>query len=242
MKKFYLLLFVFIGFFATAQPYNSLLKDVDWTITKIKKNGVEYFPPYPFIQGGKAAFNYDNSNGFRSVFFNSAIGKVTFGPSNAPYFTLQNMVVTLADYFGENEELVRDFDYMTSSFYMGFQPTDQFNFAYEQIFSGKNLVVTNKFGDKIYYSNLILGSNETALNKEISIYPNPAKNEFFLKSNKNISEKDTVEIFDTTGKLISKQNISPTNSVNIETLINGNYMIKLIISGVQYYTKLMINK
>ena len=152
------------------------------------------------------------------------------------------MVVTLADYFGENEELVRDFDYMTSSFYLGFQPTDQFNFVYEQIFSGKNLVVTNKFGDKIYYSNLILGSIENALNKEISIYPNPAKNEFFLKSSKKDVDQFKVEIFDASGKLVSTLKISSSNSVNTENLPNGNYVVTVDISGIKYSSKLMIKK
>ena len=242
MKNLYIFLLVILSLFLQAQPYSSLLKGVDWTIIKIKMNGVEYLPPYPFVQGGKASFDFDNNNGFRSVFFNSATGKVTFGASNATYFTLQNIAVTLADYFGENEEQVQQFDYMTSSFYSRFQPTDQFNFVYEQIFSGKNLVVTNKFGNKIYYSNLILGNTDTALSKEISIYPNPIKTEFFIKSSNNVFEKGTAEIFDITGKMISKLNISSTNSVNIENCPDGNYVVKMIISGILYSSKLIIKK
>lgn len=242
MKNVFLLLFIFISLFSGAQPYSSLLKDVDWTITKIVKNGTEYLPPYPFEQAGKADFNYDSSNAFKSSFFNTAVGTVDFGANNAAYFYAQISGITLAQYDGVNEQLVNQFDAMTTNFYFGFQPTDQFNFVYEQIFSGKNLVVTNPLGNKIFYSNLILGNNESTFNKEISIFPNPAKNKFFLKSLKNNVDQFKVEIIDASGQLVSTQKISSSNSVNTENLPNGNYVIKVDISGTQHSLKLMIKK
>lgn len=242
MKKIYTLIFAFFCFFASSQPYSSLLKNTDWTIMKIQWNGTEYYPPFPFVQSGKVAFNFDDNNGFRSIFFNTAGGKVTFGDNNATYFTLQNIAVTLAEYGGENEQAVRDFDIKATTFYFGYQPTDQFYFEYEQIFSGKNLTVTNPLGHKIFYSNMILGNSEVPLEQAISIYPNPAKNEVFLKSSRNISENGNVEIFDNSGKLVSQQKISTTNSINIQKLPNGVYTLKVTDLGEQHSSRLIVEK
>lgn len=242
MKKIYTVILAFFCFFASSQPYSILLKNTNWTIMKIQWNNVDHYPPFPFVQSGKVAFNFDENNGFKSTFFNTAGGKVTFGDNNAAYFTLQNVAVTLAEYIGENEQAVRDFDKKATTFYLGFQPTDQFNFDYEQIFSGKNLTVTNPLGHKIFYSNLILGNSEVSLNQAISIYPNPAKNEVFLRSSRNISENGNVEVFDNSGKLVSQQKMSATNSINIQKLPNGIYTVKVTVSGEQHCSRLIVEK
>ena len=242
MKKIYIAFFAFVAIFMYSQPYSSLLQNTNWTITKIRWTGVDYYPPEPFMQSGKVAFNFDNNNGFKSSFFNVAGGNVFFAPNNNPSFTVQNMTVTLADYFGFNEQLVRDFDYMTTNFYAGVASSDSFYFEYEQVFSGKNLIVTNKYGNKIFYSNLILGSYENALNKTITIYPNPVQKEFFIKPSQSTLDKVDVEIFDSSGKLVYKKHLTPRNPINVETLSNGIYEVKIKDVKAQYSAKLLIRK
>lgn len=244
MKKIYFLLFSILTLMCYAQPYSSLLKNASWTIMKIQWNGTDYYPPSPFTQSGKVAFNFDENNGFKSTFFNTASGKVTFGESNSKYFTLQNIGVTLVEYHGENEILVQQFDAMTTSFYFGYQPTDHFNFDYQEIFSGKNLTVTNPLGYKIFYSNLILRNTETPLNKEILIYPNPAKDEFFIKSPKNTSGKISIEIYDSSGKLISSQKITPKEEISTQALQTGIYLVKVsgLSSRLTYFSQLIVRK
>ena len=209
---------------------------------KIQWNGVDYLPPFPFEQSGKADFKYDNSNGFKSSFFNTAVGTVDFGPNNGTYFNAQISAITLVEYNGVNEQLVNQFDNLATSFYAGFQPTDQFTFEYEEFFSGKNLIVTNPLGNKIFYSNLLLKNNELSSRKEISIYPNPAKDEFFLKfSNKNLG-KLNIEIYDASGKLVTRQKISANDSVNTRALPNGVYTVKVDAIGLNYSSKIRIEK
>ena len=87
-----------------------------------------------------------------------------------------------------------------------------------------------------------LATSEADLSKAMSIYPNPAKNEFFIKSAKNILGKVSVEIYDASGKLISSQKISSTDAVNTQSLPNGVYVVKVAGLGVNYSSKLMINK
>ena len=87
----------------------------------------------------------------------------------------------------------------------------------------------------------VLATNDVNAGKALSIYPNPAKNEFFLKSAQNTLGKLNVEIFDATGKLVSSQKISGTDAVNTQAL-NGVYVVKVTGLGVNYSSKLMIRK
>jgi len=88
----------------------------------------------------------------------------------------------------------------------------------------------------------VLATSDVNAGKALSIYPNPAKNEFFLKSGKNILGKVNVEIFDATGKLVSSQKISGADAVNTQSLVNGVYVVKVTGLGVNYSSKLMIKK
>ncbi|SFB68732.1 T9SS-dependent M36 family metallopeptidase [Kaistella jeonii] len=88
----------------------------------------------------------------------------------------------------------------------------------------------------------VLATNDVNATKAFSIYPNPAKNEFFLKSNKSILGKVSVEVFDASGKLVSSQKIAATEAVNTQALPNGVYVVKVTGLGVEYSSKLMIKK
>jgi hypothetical protein len=239
MKKISVILFVFFSILSYSQTYSSLLKNARWTIMKINWSGTDYYPPIPFTTSGKVIFN---NNGIQSKFFNTAAGNIVFGDNNANYFSVVGISVSLAEYNGENEQLVQEFDSMTTEFYHEYQPADKFYFEYQELFSGKNLIVTNPLGHKIFYSNMLLGNSETFLDKEISISPNPAKNEFFLKSARNSNVEVIVEIYDISGKLHLTQRIFSSDPVSTKNLQDGVYFVKILDSGVKFSSKLIIKK
>lgn len=82
-------------------------------------------------------------------------------------------------------------------------------------------------------------------NNAISIYPNPAKNEFFINFPKNTLGKVNVEIYDMSGKLVSTESkISPDSkkAISTDVLANGVYMVKVIGLGIESSSKLIIKK
>lgn len=93
-----------------------------------------------------------------------------------------------------------------------------------------------------------LAVNEVSENsKGISIYPNPVKNEFTIKtpSGMNLSGITTVSIYDFTGKLISQENINLNRqtTVNAGHLINGAYIVKIKNnSSIDYSQKIIVSK
>lgn len=93
----------------------------------------------------------------------------------------------------------------------------------------------------------VLSTNETTSVKDnaISIYPNPAKNEFFINFPKNTLGKVNVEIFDMSGKLVSTESkISPDakKAISTDKLINGTYLVKVKGLGIDTTSKVIINK
>lgn len=93
----------------------------------------------------------------------------------------------------------------------------------------------------------VLSTNETSSvkNTPISIYPNPAKNEFFIDFPKNTLGKVNVEIYDMSGKLVSTENkISPDakKAISTDKLVNGTYLVKVKGLGIDTASKVIINK
>lgn len=234
MKKFYILIFSFLCILGFSQSYSTLVPSVNWKIVKIQLNNVDHYAPFPFLNAGELNFE-STQNLLSSKFYNSTMGNFTFGENNANYFTLQNITSTLAVYYGENEQAVQQFDGMTNTFYSIFKPTDKFFFDYQEVLSGKNLVVTNPNGNKIFYSNQILSTQEISKYK-ISVYPNPATDIIIIE---NLKPNSSIELIDNSGKLVKSiydTKISKTE-ISIKNLSSGIYYLKVDGQSVQKVIK-----
>lgn len=109
--------------------------------------------------------------------------------------------------------------------------------------AGSKLVITDQVENfEVPTECANLATSNVAAGKEMSLYPNPAKNEFFIKSTKNVLGKVNVQIYDASGKMVSSQKISSSDAVNTQALPNGVYVVKVEGLGVQYSSKLMIKK
>ncbi|RNA62778.1 T9SS C-terminal target domain-containing protein [Chryseobacterium nematophagum] len=91
-----------------------------------------------------------------------------------------------------------------------------------------------------------LSTGEVKTHKNtISIYPNPAKNEFYINFPSNTIGKVSVEVYDMSGKLVSSEDkISPDTkkAISTEKLINGTYMIRVKGLGFDATSKVIIKK
>ena len=91
-----------------------------------------------------------------------------------------------------------------------------------------------------------LAVKEISNSKGISIYPNPVRNEFTIKtpSGMNLSGITTVSIYDFTGKLISTENINlnKQTTINASQLINGTYIVKISGNSINYSQKIIVSK
>lgn len=77
--------------------------------------------------------------------------------------------------------------------------------------------------------------------KNISIYPNPARNEVNVKI-KN-SESAQYSIYETSGRLLKSGTVSADGKINVEKLMNGNYILTVELrNGEKVSEKLVIKK
>jgi len=84
-----------------------------------------------------------------------------------------------------------------------------------------------------------------AAKNKISIYPNPAKDEFYINFPGSMMGKVSLEIYDMSGKLVSSEDkISPEakKAVSTNNLVNGTYMVKVKGLGFESSSKVIVNK
>ncbi|WP_238585067.1 T9SS-dependent M36 family metallopeptidase [Chryseobacterium sp. Leaf201] len=113
--------------------------------------------------------------------------------------------------------------------------------------AGSKTSITDQVQDFSVPADCVLATDEVngVKNTTISIYPNPAKNEFFINFPDKTLGKASVEIYDMSGKLVSSEDkISPDakKAISTDKLINGTYMVKVKGIGIDAATKLLIKK
>lgn len=72
---------------------------------------------------------------------------------------------------------------------------------------------------------------EIEIGKELKVYPNPASSSLFVALNDEALKEDRriIYLYDNTGKLHVEQHaLQDINQVNVSTLPNGSYILKLI--------------
>ncbi|WP_223605847.1 T9SS-dependent M36 family metallopeptidase [Chryseobacterium sp. OSA05B] len=87
-----------------------------------------------------------------------------------------------------------------------------------------------------------LTENGTSSKNNVSIYPNPAKNEIFIEANAKGS--GFVKIYDVSGKLVKedKVSLSEKSGVNISNLADGVYVVKVEGLGINLTEKIIVRK
>ena len=87
-----------------------------------------------------------------------------------------------------------------------------------------------------------LSSNDTVLNS-LKVYPNPAKGIVNIDLAGSVTGETTYELFDVQGrKVISKVSSNNIETLNIENLSEGIYMLSIQNGGAKTTKKLVINK
>ncbi|AZA88192.1 T9SS C-terminal target domain-containing protein [Chryseobacterium shandongense] len=87
----------------------------------------------------------------------------------------------------------------------------------------------------------VLSTAEADL-KSFSIYPNPSYDVVNIKL-KDSSQKAEYKLFDASGRLIKTESFKGTTQVNVNNLLNGNYVISVLLeNGEKLSEKLIIKK
>ncbi|WEK70030.1 MAG: T9SS-dependent M36 family metallopeptidase [Candidatus Chryseobacterium colombiense] len=113
--------------------------------------------------------------------------------------------------------------------------------------AGSKTNINDQIEDFTVPAECVLATDEVKSVKAntISIYPNPAKNEFFINFPSNTLGKVSVEIYDMSGKLVSSEDkVSPEDkkSISTERLTTGTYIVKVKGIGIDTASKVIVKK
>lgn len=112
--------------------------------------------------------------------------------------------------------------------------------------AGSKTNITDQVEDFTVPAECVLAANEVKIAKNsISIYPNPAKNEFYINFPNNILGNVSVDIYDMSGNLIFSEGKISTDtkkSISTDQLTNGIYMVKIKGLGIDTASKLIVKK
>jgi hypothetical protein len=93
-----------------------------------------------------------------------------------------------------------------------------------------------------YSGSCALSIDDLELENSITIYPNPAKNQFFIK-NESLINLNKVIIYDVSGRLISKvdlTNAQKTVTINLQAASKGLYFVNIYSDNAMITKKLIV--
>ena len=114
-------------------------------------------------------------------------------------------------------------------------PNFQLRFVYDDAADYSYGVVVD---DVVISATTILGTSEVSASDKVKVYPNPVKDDLFIKSDELKNAK--VSVIDMSGKKV-KTFEGKSEKYNLSDLPNGNYMI-LIDNGKEIITKKILKK
>lgn len=221
MKKL-LLLFILLISINSFSQMDELLSN-EWFLAKVEIENEDFYPPSSEI------------NSF-SVFTETGSSITICNLISLEYTDLSDFDFMLTGFSTTLEQCIDqpgldDFEAAFSSLFwfsenQVFQYTIETDSEWNHI---KTLIITNPEGNKAYFGNNALSTEELSKNK-ISIYPNPVKEKLTIENkNSNISN---VQIVDTNGKLILNQKInSDKTEINFAAYPKGIYFIQFESEG-----------
>lgn len=94
--------------------------------------------------------------------------------------------------------------------------------SYADIYFDYNFPITTNEAETVFE---ILGVNELDSNEQISVYPNPVKEKFTIKSDSKINQ---IEFYDVVGRLLKVSLINDLESIQtISSFSSGTYFVKI---------------
>ena len=118
---------------------------------------------------------------------------------------------------------------------------DSFQFQINNLGADSELVITNVIGNKAYYNNIpteeYLSTEKFALESQIIVYPNPAKQKLFISTPENIPTK-SIKVYSFDMKEIGVIN---GKTIDVSSFSSGIYIIAIEFNGKKVYKKFVVN-
>jgi len=88
----------------------------------------------------------------------------------------------------------------------------------------------------------INGIGDQSVNEGLRIYPNPATDYIVVDLPAGISSQASITVIDVLGKVVSNQTIDSGASMDVSSLSNGAYLLRINYDGKSITRKIFIKK
>ena len=228
--KYLATLVLFLVFINSKAQVQEILTQNEWYLYTLNINGEEIFPPVN-SEMPSVVLNFDDNLiaiDFWTQACNTGIGAVAIDEENYSFSFLDGVMDITLLLCELEENNIFDGKYfelfyanVESPFEIGIEYLDD-PYATEEMI---RLDVISTNGDSASYFNWILANDEFSIS-EYNLFPNPVSDRFYISS--SVNNKMSVMIYDVTGKeILSKNDLMPNESVNIEDLKAGVYFVSI---------------
>ena len=110
------------------------------------------------------------------------------------------------------------------------------------------LYVASAAGGELIALPLVTNLEEVSSLEEVSLFPNPAKDQVNIAYDLDFSSKVMIEIFDLVGKKVFETNLgdqpagSNLTNINVSDFTNGLYLVKITANNFPLTKKIMIGQ
>uniref|UniRef100_UPI00404B42FB T9SS type A sorting domain-containing protein n=3 Tax=Flavobacterium sp. TaxID=239 RepID=UPI00404B42FB len=203
----------------------------DWSLSGINIDG-NYIEPDPTSDAASASFSLSEDTLLMNLnYCNDCYFTMEF-ISETEFIILENGNCTDLD-CGQNYQPVASI--FENSFWQNVGVENIYSYSVTTVDGIETLTITNPNGDQIIMQR-VLASNESFENQTVSLFPNPVQNELFFTSE---SVFENYQIFDLTGKLLQKGNLSEAQNIAVQSLPKGLYVLQLENKNTQANTKFL---
>lgn len=228
--KYLATLVLFLVFINSKAQVQEMLTQYEWYLYTLNVDNQEIFPPVnsemPNVELNFIDFNSDII--FETHACNTGNGVVTIDEENYSFSFVNGVVditLLLCD-FEENQ--IFDGDYF-EFFYSNVETPFEIGIVYiDDPYATDELIrldIISANGNSATYHNWILSNDEFSFSK-FKLFPNPVSDRFYISS--SVNNNMAIMIYDVTGKaIISKNDLMPNESMNIEDLNSGVYFISI---------------
>ncbi|HNQ68735.1 MAG TPA: C10 family peptidase [Bacteroidales bacterium] len=113
---------------------------------------------------------------------------------------------------------------LVGTFTAGVAPSELISYSNEIYITFKTDSQGQAEGWKLNYETIVLGVNSNSINSDISIYPNPAKEEIYVYG---LDSESNLTILDMCGRIIYCDNNFIDSEINISEFESGIYILKI---------------
>jgi acid phosphatase type 7 len=176
-------------------------------------------------------FNVQNGTLY---FLNNSAGKKKYEPRSQTQMTAVEAGLGLTNYFGMfsgrfGQNGLPTFSNVTvSSDTIDIKTYEVSDLGVANLFDGFKVVKTTNFNTGL---NNTLASDQNAIN----VYPNPVKNYAYVTFKNDVNAK--VNIYSVTGVLVKSQSIMGTSQIDLNGLVSGSYLLKVVSESGSYAVK-----